>query len=117
MINANELRIGNKVMLSDTPYWSDKYRGKPFTVKSAAHIDSANHYDPIPLTPELLVECGFKETRHYLMPCYSLEIGDMRFAYYPKTGEFYCTHGLVPHIKHLHQLQNLYFSLTNTELI
>lgn len=90
---------------------------------------------PIPLTPEILIACGFKATeytKHKTNPHIPQSIRDMDFFDYRKytllienpQGEywrcFYTTDpetvALIGKIESLHQLQNLYFGLTNTEL-
>jgi hypothetical protein len=76
--------------------------------------------NPIPLTPEWLERCGFK---WHSLPDSE---GNEHNVYTTKWGDFDLTmfdndileleSVRMPHIKHLHQLQNLYFALTGEEL-
>lgn len=66
--------------------------------------------EPIELTEEILLKCGFEkeilEPKHYCIKGMCIwKCNDM----------FLCDKNGV-HIKYLHQLQNLYFALTNEEL-
>jgi len=70
---------------------------------------------PIPLTEELLVRLGFNKSKGKNLKEFIL--GDFIIYTYPETGiELY--YGVWSHIKiqYVHQLQNLYFTLTGTEL-
>lgn len=121
MVKASEVRIGNWVehsggrkpkMITCEDFWShyDFQDGK----------DRFYYYDPIPLTPEILEQCGFEQSNEFDD---TFRLND--FDIYYRKG--YCewvvddrgdTEGTKPRlIKYLHQLQNLYFALTNEELI
>ena len=111
-MKASELRIGNWFNNGDSNYvvdssWFCDYLGslgEHFTV------------NPIPLTEEWLLKFGFEK-----------KINDDDFDYWLK-GEFddtfLCEHadgfcynfGFGHELKHVHQLQNLYFALTGEEL-
>lgn len=126
MINANELRIGNifwedyggykivtGIKLTDDGKAADVYgKALGFTVSGSFLSEDIN---PIPLTPELLVKCGFEKdiTSHfggYLSPKNN-EGGQMRITDNKWfSGVNHAT------VDYLHQLQNLYFALTQTEL-
>lgn len=93
MIKANELRIGNWVMLAGT-YWQ---------IGFAKEID-VHHFEPIELTPEILEKIKFSGM---IFPA-QLSVSN--------TGKYYWGNVVDIEIKHLHQLQNLYFALTGTEL-
>ena len=82
--------------------------------------------EPIPLTEEWLVKFGMKlydgfsekrviyiEKHKYdtSLITYSQKEGIVRFSNGEQKGST-----LIPHIKHVHQLQNLYHSLTGKEL-
>jgi hypothetical protein len=126
MIQANELRIGN--------YLIDKCFGntKPTIVDAEwlGKIAEGEHEAiPIPLTPELLEKCGFKkdlsngnywkQTPGYL---HYLELLITSGIYYPVYAESPIDSNeqeqrvRLPYIQYLHQLQNLYFALTGSEL-
>ena len=78
--------------------------------------------EPIPLTEEILLKCGFgKSDEHEMGHNYNESFG-FYYDYHFKRFRLECDDG----IKHgaemdisihfLHQLQNLYFALTNEEL-
>lgn len=121
-MEAKDLRIGNFVYLTDKEkvweildgYEIDKCEENPFT-------------QPIPLTEEWLLKFGF--TRHHadyyndvilLKDVFNLDNGEqydcLKVKIYPhELGSAQSVKGDL-HIKHVHQLQNLYFALTGEEL-
>ncbi len=131
MIQTNDLRVGNIVMAKTTemkkwlsPYTLDKGYFQMF-------LEGTVDVKPIPLTAKILNRCGFKkETRGEKDDFDGVEIvynkdgidiydhteDGAGFSYatytrYPSRG-FKSGYG----IKSLHQLQNLYHSLTGKEL-
>lgn len=114
-MKANELRIGNYIVWDST--------GEVEIVKDIVthgrkyhNINNVNIKDakPIPLTEEWLVRFGFKYYgywKYWQIKC------ENRLKIYPwKNGfDYRGTHHF--EIKHVHQLQNLYFALTGEELI
>ena len=107
MIKANELRIGNWV-------YSPIIDG-PFQISSLTtdHDPSCN---AIPLTPEVLVECGFGEVDDMIF------VHDEKSVVLLKLDEGFHLGDLKgqPYsiaLKYLHQLQNLYWILVGEELI
>ncbi len=125
-MGANELRIGNYAM-----------GNKPFEV-DANHIAMAhNHeiaqngherFESIPLTEDWLIRFGFEKYEggymvktyyvgvylHLRKDIFNELVCTLRF--YGKQKEDNQWMPLSPFLKHVHQLQNLYFSLTGTEL-
>lgn len=125
MINVKELRINNWIELRYPRglEWDQVKKidasEKAFTsnriLNSINDIDS-DLAEPIPLTEELLLKCGFDE--NMVLSTIEGEIryygdGDINIG-----GEDSCTLGMVyiAKCKYLHQLQNLYFALTGEEL-
>jgi len=134
MINANELRIGNWVNF--TGNGNDNF----IVVKELWKRELVSDYmgnelclfyteddlRPIPLTPEILEKCGFE--KHDTENClfiylhkHELDVdkitvsnndGIVRIEIPGRRDS--CM--LQPHIKYLHQLQNLIHALTQTEL-
>jgi hypothetical protein len=110
MMTANELRIGNWLQLET--YIKYQINGDGYNTVLDLTI-------PIPLTEEILLKCGFKngvmlmidETENVIY----FDKYDKAFYTYSGLGEPY-SYGFKSNIKHLHQLQNLYFALTNQEL-
>jgi len=128
MIDKKDLRIGNSVMLE----------GKILTVKAIEHNPVTDRWyvkvyenysqikceylEPIPLTEELLVKCGFQYLNGRTDGELTLDILHYEFDFVEgelvtksRYEEVYKREKL-PHIKSLHQLQNLYFALTKQEL-
>lgn len=123
MINATELRIGNfishnknEVKVFELPYLIDLDENKEGYLINSIWADE---FEPIPLTEEVLKKCGFK---YQLDDCYFLALGDNRYKYgLYYIGFIQLAKDIVPianfkHVIYLHQLQNLYFTLTGEEL-
>lgn len=142
MIAANELRIGNwvkSIVLHGSHFLKFKRFDEDLKIaffykeNIGAYIE---HIAPIPLTTEILEKCGFYIIHHLgkLQP--TLYIDKYQELYFnfdngvpicvydcenDNTDEnielaSFFTEKVFRHINHLHQLQNLYFALTNTEL-
>ena len=108
MIQANELRIGNLVLRYDCVHkvtWID------FTHTGSTLM-------PIPFTTEILDKAGFKKlyTSIYLynekLNLSSLQYDDEKNCVYLEFEGQKCSIEL----NYVHQLQNLYFTLTGEEL-
>lgn len=127
-MKANNLRIGNwlefedktmtvsSIHIDDTIRFKVPYGGSIGCFKLSAHIK------PIPLTEEWLLRFGFENYETDKSRVYRLN-GFM--ATYVFNGRFkgkrYLKYHNITfedfgHIQHVHQLQNLYFSLTGEEL-
>lgn len=114
-MKASDLRIGNLVEQGEV-------RGiinfRVFVGDEAIHISNIK---PIPLTEEILLKCGFEN--NYDVLYFYLDNDNYSLCYNPK-GFFISTFDddeqissiNVPDFKHLHQLQNLYYAITNQEL-
>ena len=101
---ANELRIGSWI----------NYLGK-YMICSTNTIHAVSKiiqpsvmYQPIPLTEEWLFKLGYDliSENHY---------GILGHLIWKIEGRFYCDKNGMQ-LKHVHQLQNLYFALTGSEL-
>ena len=114
MITAKELRIGNYVR------YIGLYDHYP-VVKSITENDD-DEIDPITITEEWLLKFGFERTylsqfrskfTHKDIHCIGYD-----FSYViDKSMEGFTWYGrYVKDIKYIHQLQNLYFALTQKEL-
>ena len=118
MIPKQKLRIGNKVMIN----------GQIVTVKAIEHNSVNDKYyvkvyedfrliltdylDPIPITEEALVKMGFEcDSREALNYIYKFN----NFSYYPNSKEWYYKWNKIE-IDFIHQLQNIIYFLTKTEL-
>lgn len=102
-MKANELRLGN--------YVYDNLGGV-LKIKGISLDSTLSHIKPIPLTEEWLVKFGFisnpYEDRY--------EKGLIHVECDKTKGATYLWINNMPHIKHIHQLQNLYFAITGEEL-
>lgn len=119
-MEASELRLGNWVQIkcvSKDPLvvdiW-DNQEFNEFNMKSLMFNDPDFEYKPIPLTEEWLLKFGFKKLSHYYFNddnYFSLIDYKNKINYVLDDDR-----GDYMELKHVHQLQNLYFALTNTEL-
>jgi hypothetical protein len=135
-MNANELRLGNLVYhkYQTGPLQQDEWVANKIAPQDIAWaVEFPQNYKGIPLTPEILEACGFTEDQEQrLKPVatdYNLSLpvnGDNKneiFANYCEAGEPKCyacyttnNHWSSNNLYYLHQLQNLYFALTSSEL-
>jgi hypothetical protein len=123
-IKVEELRIGNWIYnTKGKPSKINEIKRHPSGERDFAHIVTlqglgsfggyVEDLQPIPLTPEILEKCGLErdtvtKTEVYRFPKLSLMRGlDNEYRFFDIKS--------AP-IKYLHQLQNLYFALTGTEL-
>jgi len=124
MIAANELRIGSTILINNK-------EKEPYYHNVSAHdieeiSECGNDCYPIPITPEILEKCGFVKEILEMSGCSVFTKGDSwRIAHKYRDGdnEFHLWHTQVSpptwsllSLNYLHQLQNLYFALTGTEL-
>lgn len=111
MIQPNELRIGN--------YYKWYADGKDYYFKVDSKFlndeDVINNSEPIPLTEEILLKCGFvfkpegEEVYEQIWKLNNFEIW--------QHSEGFCHDFLNGgDVNYLHKLQNLIFELTNQEL-
>ena len=116
-MEAKELRLNNLVFFGI----NDKLQIHSIIPKDIRLMDKGEQlfktesewYQPIPLTEEILLKCGFEK-------CNLLFINDIiPFVKIVKCGDYFdVIIGNVFYVKlySLHQLQNLYFTLTGQEL-
>lgn len=115
MINKREIRLGNWYMHDGHPM--------PLDESDLAIIFELETYDdfkPIELSAEILEKAGFErnrwETSVFSMPIF----GDYSLEYNEGVISFVCEDSFynqnLPHIKYLHQLQNLVYALSFVEL-
>lgn len=130
MIPYREIRIGNWIIANG--FYRQVFgvvAGKEvagiWLTRNGNETIGSHMIKPIPLTPELLAKCEFNKGNIKLMPNFDLLRlpldSNRQFRYDSANGLSIETIGTVwiwnfPHIKHLHQLQNLYCDLTCAEL-
>lgn len=114
-MEAKELRIGNTTfeynkddkewIVSNVSCW-DFERAR--LNNNEIYLE---HRKPIPLTEEILLKCGFeKHNKEFWFKDFFIGLIDNSFNLKEGIGVY------VADVYYLHQLQNLYFALTNEEL-
>ncbi len=120
-MKANELRIGNLIEKYLPPSISEWIETETTSIDINYNSRNEKHgYRPIPLNEEWLLKFGFKKYSNgwfELKEFYNSHFQEFNVHLKGKTsvvdgGEEIC---LIT-IKHVHQLQNLYFALTSEEL-
>lgn len=117
MIQPQELRLGNWVYMSkDGVTINVKVEPSILMILTGKVDKKGIEINPIPLTEEILLKCGFdtnidiyytsKLNGYFKKPFIEADY----FLYKSPTGD------KLTSVKHLHQLQNLFHSLTGTEL-
>lgn len=119
-MKAQELRIGNWFK-GDRPCGGE-YQITPNDIENLHDDPQDDFYQPIPLTEEWLVKFGFENqiskwrTKSIDSTCeIDIHLTDMSVLLNISGGNESESTSL-NHIKHVHQLQNLYFALTDEEL-
>lgn len=117
-MKSNDLRIGNYVYDKDC----EPYFFKVEQIKKEVGNDLWVYYrngsvkckepEPIELTEEILLKCGFDKQGFYFLNINSA-LMQMEISL---SSKCFISSLLAIEIKYLHQLQNLYFALTNEEL-
>lgn len=114
MLKSSELRIGNWVYLP-----SKKWQYQISSGQDIEEIEDSGDAEPIEITPHRLEMFGFhRRTGLGGNVFYSLHTGSIELEWDEDSmgvaieGQFLT----VEHVKHVHQLQNLYFAITGKEL-
>jgi len=117
-MEATELRIGNyykseaiQIITRDKPIL---YRYEEIILMTKSILlkylkDGSYEFSPIPLTEEWLLRFGFDKKDRVINGNFNIGV-----LYYNGGIDYFEFD--VTHIKHVHSLQNLYFSLTQKEL-
>lgn len=129
MIHPNELRIGNLVEYDNVYYSVLSICTDYLELDSLSDETDDSHADnvktiliePIQLTEDILQRCGFEITEATELNIRHAYNGYLAMNTYLKEdcGYYWLRYyqaGTQPKIKYLHQLQNLYFALTETGL-
>lgn len=134
-MNANELRIGNKVIVSGEQYEVASVNKHGVYVLISDSTDAeiqTNYWEPILLTPEILEKCGFtpRSPHGENFPLYSIrdlgyeginlsgndEVFKRGFAIAILPGYYKLLSAGWAHLQYVHQLQNFFFLFAGKEL-
>ena len=125
-ISVNELRAENWILGEEIHLYNQNIHSNGYTKITAYGIymlsenpELAAKYNPIPLTPDLLLACGFEPQYDEDIVWHELELrAGPLLTEGDKNGKcevfFDCFEKI--RVQHLHQLQNLYFALVGKEL-
>jgi len=111
-MKANELRIGNYISTDKGILQKVNFN----TFEYLANDKFAPHdaIDPIPITEEWLLKFGFDKAVN--KPIYIRWAGRFKIKYYLAINSLAIIGSSSLELKYVHQLQNLYYALTGTEL-
>jgi hypothetical protein len=113
MIDAKELRIGNYIYINRAHGKGQKQKKvKQVNIHYLKELDfcEKKYIEPIPLMEEWLIKFGFVWNENGYFEKNHFKITDeMQFLFF-NLGDWF------KKINYVHELQNLYFSLTNQEL-
>ena len=119
-MNANELRIGNLINTISTNKVFESFITdvKGYDILRCEEKSFKYwSYEPIPLTEKWLSDFGFKKTNESEeVEWYSLNGFEIAIHEEDEKVYFVYQHMVLRHIINVHQLQNLYFAITGTEL-
>lgn len=104
--------------MNDTVWIKYKYQDQ-YLNDCENEVPASMKYEiqPIPLTEELLVKAGFKKHLDTIFIHWSKEGGMFEISTREPNGSYgLWVNGTIGCFQYLHQLQNLYFALTGTEL-
>jgi len=118
MIESKELRIGNYVKCPlDGTFLKVTSISNKTVISSKGDNINYNAIEPIHLTEEILLKCGFEKTNRIdfgeLKECYA----NFSFALMIRHNSLFVDWiGGNTEVKYLHTLQNLFYALTGEEL-
>jgi hypothetical protein len=117
MIRKNEFRPGNWFRCQDHYYRFESFDNGPiFKQIEGTEADKAisiEDFKPIRLTKKLVLKCGFMP---FDKSGENFYVHHTEFDLKWQEDEVYIDCISIPHIKYLHQLQNLYFAFSGKEM-
>lgn len=127
-MNVNELRVWNYLRFGEHIVRIQDLQGRHNYIQTIQGLDGyANQYTGIELTPEILEKCGFEVDKDniYYLEIWTKGHPSARFIIEWKEGVGFMFRSRYQEyneclkfriLKYLHQLQNIYHSLTGEEL-
>ena len=122
MIHSNELRIGNTLKDSNGCFLTVCVIGETddvFVLKRIGLMELNVQLFPIPITIDLLMDYGFKkEQDNYVLntkPSFMWGEGNDDDWFISFQMQYGCDWSSAYNVRYLHQLENLYFTLTGEE--
>jgi hypothetical protein len=127
-MKASELRIGNWVYITHLLFYKQETEVNIHNLMYlSGEIKEPIEFEiePIPLTEEWILKFGFQQTdpKKFIGGLYTRKKTDGFYGFYiNKETMSYCTFDYegtiedIIKIEYVHQLQNIYFALTNEEL-
>ena len=123
-MKATELRIGNLLYYLNLVIFVCEIDKRLLSFDSGIKLQCGrlDEFKPIPLTEEWLLKFGFNRRDAYFGFCRKKYNQEGRWKYLilnRRSGIFYAYrygYGNFCKLQYVHQLQNLYFSLTNEDL-
>lgn len=119
-MKAEELRIGNFIMDSDTDRIGHVVRlsKKKVSVKleHSTLWQDIDEFEPIPLSEEVLLKCGFEEDETHVSEDHPWAIWVKNDVVISLPYFKFSFESTDVEIKYLHHLQNLIYALTGEEL-
>lgn len=113
-MKANELRLGNIIEFNKEPFNVCVIYDN--AIENESWCKPLNELHPIPLTKEWLVKFGFDGRKDFKwIGIVGVQLRDSKYYISLKDLSNVLFHSIVE-IKYVHQLQNLYFTLTGEEL-
>ena len=114
-MKSNEVRVGNFILFSGV---QTRVIPADFATQCRG-INSSEmpNFNPIELTEEWLIKAGLEKTKDYYISTKTEMYKGFRFNLRVLANEYtFCYEGFFKKIEFVHQLQNLYFELTGSEL-
>ena len=118
MVELNDLRIGNLVQSPKGARYDGKILAWSLNLFYwiSECVDSIEDFKPIPLTEEILLDCGFSYYEETVYHRYIASLNGFSTIEVDLSDSSLFLDLMQVRCEHVHQLQNLFHSLTGEEL-